>query len=162
MSATDRDLSAVEERNLHAYHDDQLGVVTRWWWRRRIARSPRLSEQLDQLVEVGDWVREADSPPTLDLWDAIALRLPAIDAARADAPTDPSGLLRWAGFRPVMAAAATAAVAVVVALVTVGGGSGQQAGAVRWLDTGGRSVIVLDNPEAATIVWLLESPGEGV
>jgi len=162
MNTTDRDLSAVEERNLHAYYDDQLGAVARWWWQRRIARSPRLSEQLEQLVEVGNWVRKADMQPNPDLWDPIALRLPAIDATRADTQDMETGLLRRAGLRPVMAAAATAAVAVAVALVTTGDGPSQRAGAVRWLDTGGRSVIVLDNPEAATIVWLLESPGDGV
>jgi len=162
MNTTDRELSAVEERNLHAYYDGQLGTVARWWWRRRIARSPRLNRQLVQLVEVGNWVRQADLQQTPDLWDQIALRLPAIDAVRADTPAEASGLLRWTGLRPVMAAAATAAAVVAVALVTIGDGPGQRAGAVRWLDTGGRSVIVLDDPETATIVWLLESPGEGV
>jgi len=162
MNTTDRELSAVEERNRHAYYDGQLGTVARWWWRRRIARSPRLNRQLVQLVEVGNWVRQADLQQTPDLWDQIALRLPAIDAVRADTPAEASGLLRWTGLRPVMAAAATAAAVVAVALVTIGDGPGQRAGAVRWLDTGGRSVIVLDDPETATIVWLLESPGEGV
>ncbi len=172
MSTTDRDpstgdfsagdFSAGEERNLHAYHDDELGAVARWRWRRRIARSRSLHDELEQLAEVGNWVRRADTQQTPDLWDQIALRLPAIDAVRADTPDAESGLLRWAGLRPVMAAAATAAVAVAVALGTIGDGPGQRAGAVRWLDTGGRSVIVLDDPDAATIVWLLEPPGEGI
>lgn len=174
MTATDHELSAVEERNLHAYHDGQLGPVARWWWRRRIARSPRLREQLEQLAEVGNWVRETDSQQNPDLWDRIALRLPAIDAARAETTADESGLLpaslgrtpgwtiHWPGLRPIAAAAATAAVAIAVALGTIGDGSGQRPGAVRWLDTGGRSVIVLDNPDGATIVWLLESPVEGI
>jgi hypothetical protein len=162
MSTTDREISAVEERNLHAYHDDELGAVARWWWRRRIARSPRLHEHLEQLAEIGNWVREADSGQAPDVWDQIALRLPAVDAVRADTPDAASGLDRWTGFRPIMAAAATAAVAVAVALGTIGGDPGQRAGAVRWLDTGGRGVIVLDNPEAATIVWLLDPPGDGV
>ncbi len=184
MSTTDRDLSAGdfsvgdftagdftagEERNLQAYHDDELGAVARWRWRRRIARSPRLHDGLEQLAEVGNWVRRADTQQTPDLWDQIALRLPAIDAVRADTPDAESALLRWTGLRvrwtglrPVMAAAATAAVAVALALGTIGDGPGQRAGTVRWLDTGGRSVIVLDDPDAATIVWLLEPPGEGV
>lgn len=162
MSTTDRDLSAAEERKLHAYHDDELGAVARWWWRRRIARSRSLREQLEQLAAVGNWVREADSEETPDLWDQIAYRLAAIDAVRADAPAEQPGFLRWTGFRPVMAAAATAAVAVAVALGTMEDGSQQRAGAIRWLDTGGRSVIVLDDPEAATIVWLLESSVEGI
>ena len=174
MSATDRDLSAAEERNLHAYHDGQLGPVARWWWRRRIARSPGLREQLEQLAEVGNWVRETDSQQTPDLWDRIARRLPEIDAARAATTADESGLLpeslgrtpgwmaRSTGLRPIMVASVTAAVAVAVALGTMGDGPGQRPGAVRWLDTGGRSVIVLDNPDAATIFWLLESPVEGI
>lgn len=174
MSAAGSDLSAAEERNLHAYHDDQLGPVARWWWRSRIARSAALREQLEQIAEVGNWVREADSQQTPDLWDRIALRLPEIDAALAETTADEPGLLpeslgrtpewlaRWTGLRPILAATATAVVAVAIALGTIGDGSGQRPGAVRWLDTGGRSVIVLDNPDDATIVWLLDSPEEGI
>ncbi len=182
MSTPDHSLSASQERNLHAYHDGQLGPVARWWWRRRIARSQGLSERLDELTELGNWVREADLQQTLqqnfqqgpDLWDQIAMRLPAIDAARAETSADDSGLLpeslgqtaswmaRWTGFRPIMAAAATAAVALAIVLGTIGDAPGQQPGAVRWLDTGGRSVIVLDKPDSATIVWLLEPTTEGI
>jgi hypothetical protein len=34
-------------------------------------------------------------------------------------------------------------------------------GMIRWLDTGGRSVIVLEDQGDATIVWLLEAPEAG-
>jgi len=174
MSAADRELTDAELRNLHAYHDGELDWLSRWWWGRRIARSQRLRHELEQLTELGDWIRESESERNPELWDRIAMRLPAIDSARAEnsgaepglvpesLDQSPGWLENWTGFRPILAAVATAAVAVVVALGTIGDVPGQRPGAVRWLDTGGRSVIVLDNPEAATIVWVLENPVEGV
>lgn len=162
---SDRTLSDSDLRALHAYHDGELNPLSRWWVERRLARSARLRAELAEIREVGDWVRHsADSGPAVDLWDAIALRLPAADARRgAGSEAAPGRGWRersWLG-APLFAAAATAAVAVAVVLGTIGDQPVRDARVVRWLDTGGRSVIVLDEPEGATIVWLLESPSEG-
>jgi hypothetical protein len=44
-------------------------------------------------------------------------------------------------------------------------GATSKPGIIRWLDTGGRGVMVLEEQGNATIVWLLDAPedeaGEG-
>ena len=163
MSATGRDAMTSLEQALYAYHDGELGALARWRFERRLARSAKLRLQLDDLREVGSATRQsqpASSSP--DLWDAIALRLPAADAQR-EAPQQSAGpLVGWlSAHRPLAAVAATAALAVALVLGIIGEGPGTHPGVISWLDTGGRSVMVLEDQSNATIVWLLEAPTEG-
>jgi len=161
---------------LEAYHDGELS----WWRRRRVEaglrRSPELRRELDALRQMRTAASAADRPlASPDLWDAIAGQLPAADARRG-APagvegthTPPrsleglaarlSGLLGW---RPIGWAVAAGAMALAVGVwITPGTLPGDMltdepaVGVLRYLDTGGRAVMVLDD-EDVTIIWLLE------
>lgn len=159
MSSGDAMLPGRNERALHAYHDGELGRFGRWRFERRLSRSPGLRAELEALRALSRWARESQPEPSADLWDRIALRLPAIDADRAEAGSRP-GL--WSGHsRPLAALALTAALALALFLGIIQRGGSSTPGIIRWLDTGGRSVMVLDDQSDATIVWLLESPQEG-
>lgn len=147
---------------LHAYHDGELGGFSRWRLERQLRRDPILQRELDALGRVGVLVRatrgEASAP---DLWDGIALRLPAVDARRRDEPeaeaTGWNGWLRPAG---AFAAAALVTLAVWFGSVDTATPSG---GAVRWIDGGGRPVMVIDQADESgvTIIWMLEDAVEG-
>jgi len=168
---------------LHAYHDGELSGFARWRFERRLRRSPALRRELEALARVGGWVRashvEAQGP---DLWDAIALRLPAADARRAEvasaarrptresadaqraggerrrapARAGPRGLgwLAWPG------AVAMAVLVAVFALEWLEPGIPRADGVVRWLDSGGRDVMVLEAPDT-TIIWVFDAPTKG-
>src|SRR4030095_16062637 len=135
MSQTKR--SAIPGRTadlLNAYRDGELSGFARWRFERRLRRSPELQRELAALSRVGDWVRasEADKPG-VDLWDAIALRLPAIDARRAapGAAERPGlGGLPWPG------AFASMAIAAVLAYQWLAAPTPNQIGTVRWVDSG--------------------------
>jgi len=145
---------------LHAYHDGELGALARWRFEWRLRRSPQLRRELAALARVGELVCESElraSEP--DLWDRIEQRLPALDARRAEA-AQPTRAVWW--LRPVGAAA----VAVAALLVVYAGWFGSpapQAGVVRWMDSEGRPVMVLEADAEAdvTIIWLLEDVAEG-
>ena len=163
MSTTGREVMTSGEPAMYAYHDGELGAFGRWRFERRLARSADLRAQLDKLREIGSLMRESQpTDPSPDLWDAIALRLPAADAQR-EAPAESAGpLVGWlSAHRPLAAAAATAALAVALVLGIIREGPGTHPGVISWLDTGGRSVMVLEDQSNATIVWLLEAPTEG-
>jgi anti-sigma factor RsiW len=152
---------ARDDELLHAYHDGELSGFARRRFEQRLRRSPELRAELDSLSSLGAALRELDANgPSPDLWDDIALRLPGLDARR-DAEVEParSGWLVWL-FGPAGAALATAAAAVALALA-VYTPEIQPAGAtIRWLDTGGRSVMVFDDDADMTIIWMLDA-GEG-
>ena len=79
-------LAERDERALHAYHDGELRGFARWRFERRLARSPELQRELREIAELGALLRErASEAPGPELWDRIALRLPAADARRAAA-----------------------------------------------------------------------------
>ena len=87
MSATRNGIDAVDEALLHAYHDGELSGFARRRFARRLRRSPWLRRELDGLAALGAQLREIDAQGEApDLWEQIALRLPAIDVRRdADA-----------------------------------------------------------------------------
>ena len=161
------------EELLHSYHDGELSGFQRWRFERELRRSSALRAELSRLASLGDALREHDAAaPAPELWDAIAQRLRAADARRAEvAPSWPSGFLPSgfspSGFSPsgwvksIGAVAATAAVAGAVFY----GGSWQEPPAagsvVRWIDTGERSVMVLDDDPETTIIWVLDGTVEG-
>ena len=145
---------------LHAYHDGELSRFARWRFERRLRRSPELQRELAEVARIGAWVRESEPEAAgADLWDAIALRLPAIDARRADAAREVrrGGLvwLVWPG------AVASAAVAAVLAFQWLSPPSAppSKVGVVRWVDSGPRDVMVLQPAADTTIVWVIGAPG---
>jgi anti-sigma factor RsiW len=153
-----------DERRLHAYHDGELRGLARWRFERRLARSPALQRELRGLSELGLLLRErAEAAPGPDLWDRIALRLPAADAQRESAASE-RVTPWWVGWlRPLGAAAAALAVAAVVAQQWLTAPALEQAGVVRWMDSRGRSVMVLeeDAQNEVTIIWLLDGGPAG-
>ena len=70
---------------LSAYHDGELRGLARWRFERRLRREPGLRRELAALGRVGDLVRGSEAAAQPDLWDRIELRLPAMDARRAEA-----------------------------------------------------------------------------
>jgi anti-sigma factor RsiW len=183
------------QRELYAYHDGELSGLQRWIFERRLARSPGLRAELDALRQLTHCVQDlGPQPPSLDVWDEVARRLPAIDAERAgqrheldrqpqrqDAqPRSGAGRQKrgaeprgWRGMdwlgdysRPLAAVAVSAALALALFLGIMEDGAPPIAGimtpgTIRWLDTGGRSVIVLEDQDDATIVWLLDALEDG-
>jgi hypothetical protein len=151
-----------DERALHAYHDGELRGLGRWRFERRLLRSSELRAELEALRQLGVWTREAESDgPIADLWDHIALRLPAIDAQRAESPRRSIREFAAASARPLTALALTGALALALFLGIIPDGSSPAPGVISWLDTGGRGVMVLEDQGGATIVWLLDPPSEG-
>jgi anti-sigma-K factor RskA len=150
---------AMEE--MHAYHDGELRGLARRRFERRLRREPALRRELDQLAGLGSLVREAEGAAAgPELWDRIAQRLPAIDAQREEAVRETGAT--WSWLRPAGALAAAALVAVAVWLGTFEAGA-PHVGVVRWMDSGGRSVMVLeeDAESGVTIIWMLEDAVEG-
>jgi anti-sigma factor RsiW len=155
------DIAHELQQRLHAYHDGELGGFSRWRIERRLRRDPVLQRELEALASVGALLRatagEAGGP---DLWDGIALRLPAVDARRrvgtAGEATGWGGWLRPAGAFAVAAALTLA--------VWFGSFDAQtpSGGAVRWVDSGGRPVMLLDDADESgvTIIWMLDDAVE--
>lgn len=160
----------IESELLHAYHDGELGPFARWRTKRRLDRDPAARAELTRLAELRTALREAASQggSTPDFWPGIAARLGALDAdldhgdeAGHAAPgwvPALAGLRAW--LRP-LAAGALAAGAAAAWLVFSAPTEAVDGGVVRWLYTRGRPVMVLDRPDAATIIWMLdETPGD--
>lgn len=146
---------------LHAYHDGELGGLARWRVERRLARDPSARRELARLVELGGAIREiASGPRPPDLWAGIQAGLASVDAGveAADRPPTFAGARVW--LRPLAAGALAAGVAAAW-LVFSAPTDPVNGGVVRWLYTRGRPVMVLDQPDDATIIWLLdETPGD--
>ena len=149
-------MSESRMRLLEAYHDGELGWLGRWRVRRLLAQDPDVRADLAGLETLGGLLREIESEAsTPDLWDAVRLRLSGLDARRAEAAAaGPSTVPRWIG---AGLATAAAALALVIGLQLV---PPSDSGAIRWLDSRGKPVVVLQDDRDATIIWLLEAPAE--
>jgi anti-sigma factor RsiW len=173
VNSTRAEKIGTEQRDLHAYHDGELSGLRRWLFERRLSRSPRLRAELDELKRLAQWVQGVGAQrSSADVWDHVALRLPAIDAQlseqRQGRAGQPQGRRERLGMdwlatysRPLTAVAVTAALALALFLGIMEDAAPPTPGVIRWLDTGGRSVMVLEEQEGATIVWLLDSSQEG-
>ena len=64
--------------------------------------------------------------------------------------------------RPVAAVAVSFALALALFLGIMEDAAPPTSGIIRWLDTGGRSVMVLEDQGDVTIVWLLDAPEDGI
>ena len=155
-----------DEQVLHAYHDGELRGFARWRFERRLARSPALQRELRRLAELGMLLRESTAAAAgPELWDRIALRLPAADARREAAAAERGTARRFGWLPPLGAAAAALVVAAVVVQQWPAAPALQRAGVVRWMDSRGSSVMVLEDDERneVTIIWLLDGdPAVGV
>ena len=159
IHASEATARALEQ--LHAYHDGELGSVARWLFERRLRRSPELQRELEELAQIGSLVHASETrADEVDLWDRISLRLPAADAQRAD-ETEAASLLTPAWLRPLGAAALAAAVLVAVFFGSLDSPAPSER-VVRWMDSGGRSVVVLDDEADSdvTIIWILDGAAE--
>jgi len=165
VSSTRAESLGRDQRDLNAYHDGELSGLRRRLFERRLSRSPRLQAELEALKRVSECVQQLGPQlARVDVWDEIALRLPAIDAQRPPR-ADPQA---WRGLdwladysRPIAAIAVATALALALFLGIMDDGAPANPGMIRWLDTGGRSVMVLEDPAGATIVWLLDAPEDG-
>jgi anti-sigma-K factor RskA len=147
----------VRDRELQAYHDGELGWVARWRVRRQLASRPDARRQLERLSEVGALVRESlDPQPEPDLWGAIRVRLPAAQR-QLSLEEAPSGASWWRWAAPSAAAAAAVALLWTFSAVPADAGQGSS---LRWLHTGDRSAVVLQDDRDATIIWVLEAPAD--
>ena len=166
MTGRDRDeRNAAGDPELAAYHDGELRGLARWRFERRLRRDPVLRRELARLERIRAALRDAAAgAPGPDLWDRIALRLPAADAARAEAREARRAQRRWLVALPLGAAAAAglAGVALYFAAPPVGEPAVESAGVVRWMRAGRSSVFVREEagPQGATIIWLLHDPNE--
>jgi anti-sigma factor RsiW len=155
--------SPREEAKLHAYHDGELSGLARRRFERRLRGSPQLQHELQSLADIGVQLREIDADAEApDLWEQLAPRLRAIDARRqqpaADAPSRSGLVWSWL-WRPAgVVAAATVVVAIAVGLLWPE--AAERGRVVRWIDGGGRSVMVLDSDPDTTIIWMLDGVAE--
>ena len=152
-----------EHELLHAYHDGELTRLDRWKFELRLRGSPELQRELASLRRLKKEIRKLDSnSPEPDVWDGVAQRLPALDRNRVDAAVAREGRRHWAWWLTPLGAAGAAA-AVVWAVVWGGfwKDTHDHGGVVRWIDSGGRSVLVLDDDPDSTIIWVLDSATEG-
>ena len=156
MSARDR----IGEQ-LQAYHDGELHGLARWRLERRLARDPAARQDLSALEETGRLLRAVETEgPAPDLWEAIRLRLPALDAERAEPAEAPGGVRArlWALSPWVGVGVAAAALALAIG---VEWGDAPVPGSVRWIDSRGTPLMVLQDDSKATIIWVIEGePGD--
>ena len=108
MNSTRAEEIGRDQRDLHAYHDGELRGLRRWLFERRLSRSPRLRAELEELKRLAQWVQGVGAQrSSADVWDHVALRLPAIDAqlseqrqGRAGQPRGRGERSGWTGWPP--------------------------------------------------------------
>ena len=141
---------------LDGYHDGELGVARRFWVGRHLARCSACREELGELLQLGDWVREAAVSPEPDLWPGVVARLPSAIARQASAPAR-----RWRPrlTTPVLGGAfAVAAAGLLLVRPDLIVPVTSTAGVVRSLNSHGKPVMVLEGKKdaSATVIWLME------
>jgi anti-sigma factor RsiW len=146
-------------RRLQAYHDGELSRFGRWRVERQLARDPAARRELALWGQLGDLIREVEPGPAgPDLWPAIEA---AIAARGAGGHAEPGAWRRrldglGRGWRPVAAGLAAVTAATLLLLRT--GPETDVDEVVRWLDSGGRPVMVLPADDGTTIIWVLNRP----
>jgi len=161
MSGADRE--ARRARELQAWLDGELGLLGRWRVRRRLARDGAARAHVAFWRDARALLREdAAETPAPDLWSELAPRLATAPAPAAAPEAAPARaglripvLVPWAG-----AALVAGAVALALTFGLPAGDAAARSGSLRWLDTGGRSAMVLQDDREATIIWVLEGTAE--
>lgn len=155
-----------DELRLHAYHDGELSGFARWRFERTLRRSPVLQRELESLRSVRQLLHEQDAGTgEVDLWDRIALGLPAADAQRREGSEQDAGVFPARGaawwLKPIGAVAATAAVAAFFMVPTPAPITPASGSVVRWIDSGERGVLVLEDDPNSTIIWVMDDAVDG-
>ena len=159
------------ERELDLYYDGELGRIRRLRVERQLRRYPGLRRDLAARETVGALLRKgAEAEAVPDFWGQIAAQIPPREPMgrlraprrrgrgkgkgnrrRAPRRRTPMGALRR-GARTW----ATAAALLPLLFVLPGDVPLEGRGIVRSLYAAGRQVIVVDEPDEATIIWLVE------
>ena len=151
-----------DETRLHAYHDGELSALARWRFERELRRRPALRGELASLRALRGALQDLEGRVAVpDLWDAVVTRLPgsaAREPARARTREGRSAIW-W--LAPIGAAAATAAIVLAVVYGGLFATPSDRGGSVRWIDSEGQSVMVLDDDPDTTIIWVLDGATEG-
>jgi len=152
---------------LSAYHDGELSRFGRWRFERRLAGSEILQGELAALELMGSLAREHDAAISApDLWASIAAQLPTAPSRDVGGLRERWGLGNLTSYlKPI---AATAAAAGAIFALVEGWGipstpAEHRGGVVRWMDSGGRNVMVLeeDADTQMTVIWLLDETADG-
>ncbi|HEX5068285.1 MAG TPA: hypothetical protein VFY49_19350 [Myxococcota bacterium] len=156
-------MRASNDELLHAYHDGELSALARWRFERELRRSPGLQRQLASLRGMRGALQALDTAAGApDLWESLRPRLAgarAQERARAASGGRGRGIIWW--LAPIGAAAATAAAVLAVFYGGFFASSPAAGGTLRWIDSEGRSVMVLDDDPETTIIWVLDGATEG-
>ena len=143
---------------LDGYHDRELRLLARWRVGRHLDRCPACREELAGLARLGDRMREAPSTgPDPDLWSEVAACLPRAAPATVR--------VRWRVPRLAPIASATLVAGAVAAFWLAPPGlfspveSTSGSGVVQSINAHGQPVMVFDEPDDATIIWLMDDPG---
>ena len=155
-----------ETRLLHAYHDGELGAWSRRRLEARLRGSPELRLELALLQDVGEAARAADvQRAEPDLWSDIRAGLASIDAEVAPRRRRVESSQLWGRFPArswgaLPLGAAALAASALLAMIVIGRLPASvpeiAAGTVRFLDTDGRAVLVLEESDDVTIIWLVD------
>jgi len=156
------------QRLLEAYCDGELGRLRRAWWTWRIRRSPDRRREVDAILrfsqQVRDHEREAISAGG-SLWPEVSLGLAAVDArVAAEATSRAEAPQAWRRIGPPLGALAAIGVAALLfweAPVPPPELLSPVHGAVRYLDTDGQPVLVVEDDAGVTIIWLMDDSGPG-
>jgi len=146
---------------LDAYHDGELGRLGRLRVRRHVGRCEACRDELASLDGIGAWVRSAlaADEPAPDVWSDIRWRLPR---RPAEAPAE-SARRRPFGSAFGLPAIGAGVVAAGIGLSVLLGPprlfDSAARTVVRSLNTHGRPVMVLQGPDDATIIWLMDERG---
>ncbi|UCE86065.1 MAG: zf-HC2 domain-containing protein [Deltaproteobacteria bacterium] len=151
---------------LDAYHDGELAGLMRRRVERHLEHCSSCRREIAAASALGELLREsADAVMSPDLWSQIEPRLAPVDAASGVAPARSAPAVSWDRLRGlvrplpwlVRPVAAAAAVALIVLVYWTGVGPEEAAGegVVRWLDSYGNPVMLLEQPDA-TIIWLVD------
>ncbi len=144
---------------LAAYHDGELGPLRRWWIERRLRRDPETRRELESLAALGGLLRDAEpaAPAAPDIGDEVRRKI----AARAAPEREHLGArlrpaLPWAAAGAALAAAAATVLLLLGGpeLTGLGGAPLASEGAVRWLDSRGQPMMILQDDREATLIWV--------
>ena len=156
------------QRLLEAYCDDELDRLRRAWCTWRIRRSPDWRRELEAIARFSRQIQDHEEETVSEggsLWPEISLGLAAVDArvaAQAEAPAQAHPAWRRIA-TPLAAGAAVFAVALWLweAPTPTPELLSPVQGAVRYLDTDGQPVLLVEDPEGVTIIWMMDGSGPG-
>ncbi|NNL86652.1 MAG: hypothetical protein HKP27_13415 [Myxococcales bacterium] len=137
-----------KDQKMMAYHDGELSWASRWLLARSLRRDASARAELKLWGAVGEVLRkEVGEEASPDLWPEISDRLRA-SAEQGARPSRPGWNWRW----PELAAGVAAGLAIGWWALVSGSTPGEES--IRWLDSGGKTVMVLQDDAEATIIWV--------